>query len=218
MVGRAIEVEALALHLEDLRSHGLGKHRTVDDSPYGGGSGMVLRVDPVVHALEAVDELAESRGAPRAHRILLTPGGARFDQRAAHRLAAVPHLALVCGRYEGFDERTRHFVHEELSLGDFVMTGGEIAAMAIVEATARLLPNVLGNEHSHASESFSPELDGGLEYPHYTRPVDFRGLSVPVVLTSGDHAKIAAWRLAESRLRTRTVRPDLAASLDPEES
>jgi tRNA (guanine37-N1)-methyltransferase len=209
MVGRAIEVGALALHLEDLRPHGLGKHRTVDDTPYGGGSGMVLRVDPVVHALEAADALAESTGTPKARRILLTPRGPRFDQRAAHRLSASEHLALVCGRYEGFDERTRHFVDEELSLGDFVMTGGEIAAMAIVEATARLLPHVLGNERSHASESFSPELDGGLEYPHYTRPVEFRGLTVPPVLISGDHAKIDAWRREESRLRTRTVRPDL---------
>jgi tRNA (guanine37-N1)-methyltransferase len=180
---------------------------------------MVLRVDPVVHALEAADAFATSSGAPGAHRVLLTPGGARFDQRTAHRLAAAAHVALVCGRYEGFDERTRHFVHEELSLGDFVMTGGEVAAMAIVEATARLLPNVLGNEHSHASESFSPELDGGLEYPHYTRPVEFRGLSVPTILTSGDHAKIAAWRLDQSRSRTRAVRPDLAPSTpaEPEE-
>jgi tRNA (guanine37-N1)-methyltransferase len=218
MVGRAIEVQALTLHLEDLRPHGLGKHRNVDDTPYGGGSGMVLRVDPVVHALEAADQLAEAAGTPQAHRVLLTPRGARFDQRAAHRLCELPHVALVCGRYEGFDERTRHFVHEELSLGDFVMTGGEIAAMAIVEATARLLPNVLGNERSHGSESFSPELDGGLEYPHYTRPVEFRGHSVPAVLTSGDHAKIAAWRREESRLRTRAVRPDLATPVDPEES
>jgi tRNA (guanine37-N1)-methyltransferase len=124
-------------------------------------------------------------------------------------LAGEPHLALVCGRYEGFDERVRSFIDEEVSLGDFVMTGGEVAAMALIEATVRLLPNVLGNEGSAASESFSDELEGGLEYPHYTRPAEFRGLSVPAVLASGDHSKIAAWRREQSRTRTKDGRPDL---------
>lgn len=211
MVGRAVRSGAIVVERVALREHGLGRHKSVDDTPYGGGSGMVLRVDPVVAALEDADARATAAGAPAAHRVLLTPQGQPFRQPAARRLAALSHVALVCGRYEGFDERVRSFVHEEISLGDFVLTGGEIPAMAIVEATARLLPGVLGNEASSVSESFGEALGGeSLEYPQYTRPVEFRGLGVPEVLQNGNHAAIDAWRRERSRERTRERRPDLA--------
>ncbi len=216
MVGRASRVGAIDIATVDLRPFGLGKHRNVDDTPYGGGSGMVLRVEPIVAALEHVDADAGELGP--AHRVLLTPQGAPFAQPAAHALSARRHVALICGRYEGFDERVRSFVHEEISLGDFVMTGGEVAAMAIIEATSRLLPDVLGNESSTVEESFargatgSDGGDGGLlEYPHYTRPVEFRGQAVPEVLQQGNHALIARWRRDQAIARTRLRRPDLAA-------
>ncbi|HTJ81462.1 MAG TPA: tRNA (guanosine(37)-N1)-methyltransferase TrmD [Polyangiaceae bacterium] len=216
MVGRAVSTGALVPEIVLLREHGIGKHKNVDDTPYGGGSGMVLSVRPVVDAMEDADARAAQADAPAARRVLLTPQGRPFDQSAARRLAGEPHVALVCGRYEGFDERVRSFVHEEISLGDFVMTGGEIAAMAVVEATSRLLPGVLGNDASVASESFSDALSGGLEYPQYTRPAEFRGLAVPEVLVSGNHADIERWRLAESRSRTRSRRPDLDAGATPD--
>ncbi len=209
MVGRAVSQGVADVSLVELRPFGLGKHKSVDDTPYGGGSGMVLRVEPIVAALET---LAEG-----THRVLLTPQGRVFDQRKARELATRPAIALVCGRYEGFDERVRTYVDEEISLGDFVMTGGEVAAMAIIEATVRLLPGVLGNEASSASESFSEELEGALEYPQYTRPAEFRGEAVPPVLVSGDHEKIAAWRRATALERTRARRPDLAPRPPPEE-
>jgi tRNA (guanine37-N1)-methyltransferase len=215
MVGRAVRSGAVTVERVALRDHGLGRHRSVDDTPYGGGSGMVLRVEPVVAALEDVDARAASAGAPTAHRVLLTPQGRLFRQPAARELATRPHVALVCGRYEGFDERVRSFVHEEISLGDFVLTGGEIPAMAIVEATARLLPGVLGNEASSDSESFGAALGEGLEYPQYTRPVEFRGLEVPEVLQGGNHAAIDAWRRERSRERTRARRPDLVRDDPP---
>jgi tRNA (guanine37-N1)-methyltransferase len=208
-VGKARESGALAVHLEDLRAHGLGKHRSVDDTPYGGGSGMVMRPDCTVLAMEAAE--AAFFGGERSQRVLLTPQGQRFDQAAARRLAQAPKLTLVSGRYEGFDERVRSFVDEELSIGDFVMTGGEVAAMCVIEATVRLLPGVLGNEDSIREESFSPECGGLLEYPHYTRPVSFRGLEVPEVLRSGDHARIEAYRREQSRVRTQARRPELSA-------
>ncbi len=208
MIGRAAS-GPLDVTMVPLREFGLGKHRSVDDTPYGGGSGMVLRVEPVVAALEAADDRATRAGLPPAHRVLLTPQGRPFRQRDARALAARPHVALVCGRYEGFDERVRSFVHEEVSLGDFVMTGGEVAAMAILEATCRLLPGVLGNAESASSESFSEALGGQLEYPQYTRPAEFRGAGVPEVLSSGNHAAIEAWRAEQARERTRARRPDL---------
>jgi tRNA (guanine37-N1)-methyltransferase len=220
LVGRARESGALAVELVNLREFGLGKHRSVDDTPYGGGSGMVLRVEPIVAALEAIDARAGARGEPGARRILMTPQGAPFRQARAHGLAALAHAAIVCGRYEGFDERVRSFVDEEISLGDFVLLGGEIAAMAIIEATVRLLPGVLGNDASALAESHAPALGGKLEYPQYTRPVEFRGLGVPEVLKNGNHAEIDAWRAAESDVRTRVRRPDLVAQNDaakPEE-
>lgn len=206
-VGRARRSGELELLLEDLRPHGLGKHQSIDDSPYGGGSGMVMRVDCVMSAVEAAEQ---KLGVPRAHRVLMTPQGRRFTQALAGELHARDTLVLVCGRYEGFDERVRSFMDAEVSLGDFVLTGGEIPAMAIIEACVRFVPGVLGNADSVREESFSAELDGGLEYPQYTRPVEFRGQGVPDVLKNGDHAKITAWRREQSQRRTRERRPELA--------
>jgi tRNA (guanine37-N1)-methyltransferase len=208
-VKKAIATGRLQVTFETLRSHGIGKHLSVDDTPYGGGQGMVLRVDCLVEAMEALDRAA---GAPaRARRVLLTPQGQRFDQTTAERLAQEPALTLVCGRYEGFDERVRQFVDEEISLGDFVLTGGEVPAMAVIEACVRLLPEVLGNEASARVESFSPECSGLLEYPQYTRPATYRGLDVPEILRTGDHARVDAWRREQAIARTRERRPDLWA-------
>lgn len=206
-VGRAIASGALRVHLEALRQHGLGKHLSVDDTPYGGGSGMVMRPDTTVAGIEAAVVTLSSVAPPR--RILLTPQGERFSQAKARDLAARESLILVCGRYEGFDERVRHFVDEELSLGDFVLTGGEVAAMCVIEACIRLLPGVLGNAASTTEESFSVACGGLLEYPHYTRPVSFRDLPVPEVLRGGDHEKVRAWRASASADRTLQRRPDL---------
>jgi tRNA (guanine37-N1)-methyltransferase len=202
-VGRAVADGKLEVRMKSPREFGLGKHRSVDDTPYGGGSGMVMRVDVMVQTMEAFE------GEPRARRILLTPQGAPFDQRAAERLSKEPALMLVCGRYEGFDERIRDFVDEEISLGDFVMTGGEVCAMAIIEATVRLLPGVLGNAESIREESHGEE--GLLEYPQFTRPAEFRGAGVPEVLKNGNHAEIAKWRREQAVARTRQRRPDLAS-------
>ncbi len=202
-VGRSVAGGQAEIRLRQLRDFGLGKHKNVDDTPFGGGSGMVLRSDVVVPAMEACD-------APtRPRRILLTPQGAPFTQAAAARLALEPAILLMCGRYEGFDERVRSHVDEEISLGDFVMTGGEVAAMAIVEAVVRLLPGVLGNAESVVEESHGAQ--GLLEYPQYTRPVDFRGVLVPEVLASGNHKFIDAWRLEQSIARTQVRRPDMSA-------
>jgi tRNA (guanine37-N1)-methyltransferase len=206
-VGRAATGGQLELRLRSPRDFGLGKHKSVDDTPYGGGSGMVMRVDVMVACMEALDAEAEAAGKPRAHRVLLTPQGKPFAQPSAGRFAALPAIMLVCGRYEGFDERIRHCVDEELSLGDFVMTGGEIAAMAVIEASVRLIPGVLGNEDSTREESHGDE--GLLEYPQYTRPAEFRGMAVPEVLASGNHAHIEAWRKTQSIERTAARRPDL---------
>ena len=206
-VGRAIESGTLLVRRRSPRDFGLGRHKSVDDTPYGGGSGMVMRVDVMVPCLESLD--ADAPDGARAHRVLLTPQGAPFDQKKAEALAARPAIALICGRYEGFDERVRSHVDEEISLGDFVMTGGEVCAMAIVEATVRLLPGVLGNHESTKEESHSPGNEGLLEYPQYTRPVEFRGETVPEILTSGNHALIAKWRREQSEARTRERRPDL---------
>ena len=206
-VARAIASGQLAMRFRSPRDFGLGRHKSVDDTPYGGGSGMVMRVDVLVPCIESLDQ--DAPDGARAHRVLLTPQGAPLDQVRVRALAARPAVALVCGRYEGFDERVRAHVDEEISLGDFVMTGGEVAAMAIVDACVRLLPGVLGNEASTREESHSPDAGGLLEYPQYTRPIDFRGARVPDVLAGGNHAAIAAWRRAQSMERTRARRPDL---------
>jgi tRNA (guanine37-N1)-methyltransferase len=204
VVKKAVQTGALDFRLEALRNHGLGKHRSVDDTPYGGGAGMVLRVDCVVAAIEAAE--AETG---RSHRVLLSPQGERFHQAMVEPLIARSVVTLVCGRYEGFDERIRTFVDQEISLGDFVLAGGETAAMAVVECAVRFLPGILGNEASVAEESFAPANEGHLEYPQYTRPQAYRGMEIPEVLTSGDHGRIATWRREQAVERTRVRRPDL---------
>lgn len=205
LLGKAVAAGVVQVTCISPRRFTSDKHQSVDDTPYGGGSGMVLSVEPIAQAIEALDAAAE-----RSHRVLLTPAAPRFDQAAARRLCALPSLTLVCGRYEGFDERVQHLVDEQLSLGDFVLNGGEIAALAIIEATARLLPNVIGNSRSLEEESHA---DGLLEYPQYTRPRSFRGQEVPAVLLSGDHGRIARWRRREALAKTRRLRPDLFAQL-----
>lgn len=207
LVAKAHEQGVIRVVCTNPRDFAKNKHKSVDDAPYGGGSGMVMMPGPIIDALES----RENEG--RIHRILLTPQGKPFNQDIARRLAKLPAIALVCGRYEGVDERVRLAVDEEISLGDFVMTGGEIAAMAVIEATARLLPGVLGNIVSTHDESHA---EGLLEYPQYTRPPEFRGQTVPEVLISGDHGAIARWRRKEALRRTRERRPDLLAqkSLD----
>ncbi len=211
-VGRGVSTGRLDVRLRSPRDFGLGNHKSVDDTPYGGGSGMLMRVDVMVACMEALDLDAESakEEKPRARRILLTPQGQPFAQAAAARFAGLPAIMLVCGRYEGFDERIRGFIDEELSLGDFVMTGGEVAAMAVVEAVVRLLPGVLGNAESTHEESHA---EGGLlEYPQYTRPAEFRGQAVPEVLAKGNHAHIKEWRKGQSLARTLSRRPDLVTA------
>lgn len=198
IVGRAVDSGAVHFDLHDVRHHGLGRHRQVDDTPYGGGAGMVMRVEPLDAAL---GPLAGS------HRVLLSPAGARLDQPMVDRLATVDHLTLVCGRYEGVDQRiVEHHIDEEVSIGDFVIAGGEAAALVLVEAVVRLLPGVVGNPDSTRHESFR---QGLLEEPVYTKPAEYRGWAVPEVLLSGDHPRIAAWREEQRRLRTRERRPDL---------
>jgi tRNA (guanine37-N1)-methyltransferase len=208
MFGRAVRDQHSALHLEALREYGLGKHKSVDDTPYGGGAGMVLRVDCIVNGIEALEQRFQ-HGPVR--RILLSPRGRTFNQAVAREWSTYPALMFICGRYEGFDERVNLHVHEEASLGDFVLTGGEIAAMAMMEACVRLIPGVLGNESSAVHESFSPSREGGLEYPQYTRPLNFRGHEVPEVLRGGNHAQIEAWRTERAEQLTRERRPDLRA-------
>ena len=204
-VGRARQSGVLSVHLEPLRRHGLGKHLSVDDTPYGGGSGMVMRVDCVMSAIEA----AEGVLGERSRRVLLTPQGQPANQTLLASLCEAQTLSFICGRYEGFDDRIRSFVDQEVSLGDFVMTGGEVAAMALLEGCVRLLPGVLGNADSSREESFGGALGGGLEYPHYTRPATYRGQTVPDVLVSGDHERIRKWRTEQAARRTRARRPDL---------
>lgn len=198
----AVETNRLALQTRDLRDYSENRWRRVDDRPYGGGPGMVMEAGPLAAAVQASKE---NLGGGRV--VLLSPQGERFDQRWAERLAQEPALVLVCGRYEGVDERfIRSAVDFELSLGDFVLSGGELAAMVVVDAIARLLPGVLGHAGSAASDSFSAGL---LDHPHYTRPEDWRGRAVPEVLLSGDHARIARWRLQQALGQTWLKRPDL---------
>lgn len=210
LIGRARRAGTLDLRVHDLR-HGCGDaHRSVDDSPFGGGAGMVLAPEPVFRAVEAA--------APPRPLLLLGPAGRRFDQARAQQLAATAGFSLLCARYEGVDQRIAdHLVDGEVSIGDMVLAGGEVAALAVVEAVARLVPGVMGNEASAGEESFT---DGLLEYPHYTRPAEFRGWAVPEVLRSGDHRRVARWRRAQALARTRDRRPDLLAArggLDPGE-
>jgi tRNA (guanine37-N1)-methyltransferase len=202
MMWKAQDKQLAQIHFWDLREFGLGKRRTVDDTPYGGGDGMVLRPEPVVAAIEAAR--TQNPGAPV---IALTPSGLKFDQAAARHLSIGPGLILLAGHYEGFDERIMAYVDRQLSIGDYVLTGGELPAMVVTDAVIRLIPGVLGGEQSAHDESFSdPSL---LEYPHYTRPEEFRGDGVPEVLKSGHHAEIAKWRHEQAENKTRRFRPDL---------
>lgn len=209
ILGRAIRQGLVTVRLHGLREHGLGNYRQVDDTPYGGGSGMVMRPEPIAAALDGV--MSETH-LP-LWRVLLTPQGELLNQSIVQELAAhKPGLVLIAGRYEGVDERIRTLVDQELSIGDYVLSGGEVAAMVIIEAVARLIPGVLGNPQSVEEESFA---QGALEYPQYTRPEDFRGLKVPEILLSGDHEKIRAWRQTQARERTAKRRPDLLARRKP---
>ncbi len=204
VIGKAITAGIVAVHRTNPRDFGLGRYKQVDDAPYGGGPGMVMRVEPISAAL---DTIAAARGPSR--RILLTARGRLFDQAAARALAAESRLTLICGRYEGIDERVSTLVDDELRLGDFVLAGGELAAAVVVEATARLVPGVLGCGQSTDEESFSA---GRLEYPQWTRPAEWRGQAVPPVLSSGDHQAIARWRRGEAARLTQARRPDLIAA------
>ena len=202
ILGRAIERGLLTVGLTDIREFATDRHRTVDDYPYGGGPGMVLKPGPIFAAVESV-------ARPGSPIILLSPRGRLFTQRIAAELARQPHLVLICGHYEGVDERVReHLATDELSIGDYVLTGGELAAMVVIDAVARLLPGVLGGEASTSEESHS---EGLLEYPHYTRPPEFLGRTVPEVLLSGNHAEIARWRRRQALLQTAQRRPELLA-------
>jgi tRNA (guanine37-N1)-methyltransferase len=207
VVGRALAASDVELQVHDLRAHTEGRHRQVDDEPFGGGAGMVLKPEPLIRAVRAVRELD-----PGVRCILLSPQGRRFDQGVARELAAEPSVLLVCGRYQGVDQRARDEIGEELSVGDYVLSGGEVAAMAVIEATARLVPGVVGSPESLGDETFSEGVGGGFEAPLYTRPADFEGRSVPDVLRGGNHAAIAAWRRDESSRRTGLRRPDLIRS------
>jgi tRNA (guanine37-N1)-methyltransferase len=199
LLGKARERGVLEVRVHDLRSGANDPHRSVDDAPYGGGAGMVLMPEPLFRSVESID--------PPRPLYLLGPGGRRLDQAVARELAALDGFSLLCGRYEGVDARVReHLVDGELSIGDFVLGGGEVAAMVVLDVVARLVPGVMGNDESAAEESFA---DGLLEYPQYTRPGTFRGWSVPEVLVSGDHGKVARWRRAQALARTIADRPDL---------
>src|SRR5579862_9920927 len=200
IVFRARKEGRLDLRVHNLRDYTHDRHKTVDDRPFGGGPGMLFKPEPVFEAVEAL-------GGESARVILLSPAGRKFGQAIARELAGYEHLLLVCGSYEGFDERIReHLAHDELSIGDYVLTNGALPAMVIIDTVTRLLPGVLGDDESASEESFS---EGLLEYPHYTRPAEFRGLKVPDVLLSGNHAEIAKWRGEQARLRTNERRPDL---------
>ncbi|PYQ68532.1 MAG: tRNA (guanosine(37)-N1)-methyltransferase TrmD [Acidobacteria bacterium] len=205
LLGKAIDAGLLEVTVIDLRSFAEGRHRKVDDEPYGGGAGMVMMAPVLAAAIEA---RRDAESLPRAWTILLSPDARRLDQRAVEELAARERILLICGRYEGIDERARELAlfDEEISLGDFVLPGGESAALAVTEAISRLVPGVVGSSESVEQESFARDR---LDYPHYTRPREFRGLAVPDPLVSGDHAKILRWRRARALARTRERRPDL---------
>ncbi|MGD2110985.1 MAG: tRNA (guanosine(37)-N1)-methyltransferase TrmD [Phycisphaerae bacterium] len=210
IVGRAITAGIVDVSCVDLRDFAHDRHRSVDDKPFGGGPGMVLMCGPVFEAFEHV----ESQAAEQPKRILLTPQGRRLTQDIAAELAEAPRLAVLCGRYEGFDERIRQGLDaDEVSIGDYVLSGGEPAAMVLIDAVVRLLPGALGGESSAADESFA---GGLLEYPQYTRPRAFRGMEVPEVLLSGDHGRIEAWRRQQALERTAARRPDLIERRGPE--
>ncbi len=208
LTGRAFVDGEARVTIRNLKEYGHGKHRQVDDAPFGGGAGMVLAVPPL-HAA-----ITDAKAATQGPVILMGPRGERFSQSMARELAAGPGMVIVCGRYEGVDERVRRYIDREVSVGDYVLSAGDPAAWSIVDAVVRLLPGVLGNASSIEDESFSA---GMLEYPHYTRPVTYDGADVPEILRSGDHKKIAAWRRREARALTEKHRPDLLALLPTDE-
>ncbi len=203
ILGKAVEKELIQIQTINIRDFTVDKHQVVDDAPYGGGQGMVMKVEPIARAIESVKSQY-----PSAWTIYLTPQGKPFDQDSARRLSTQPHLVLLCGRYEGVDERAREFIDEEISIGDYVLTGGELAAMVLIDAVSRFIPGVLGSDRSAEEDSFFNSL---LEYPQYTRPFDFRGRRVPEVLLSGNHSAISLWRRREAIKRTSLRRPDLLA-------
>lgn len=211
MTGRAIARGLVGVQATDPRDFTEDRHRTVDDAPYGGGSGMVMRAEPLLQSLVHVE-----RARGRGHRVLMTPAGSPLTQEGVRRLAKLPHLVLICGRYEGVDDRISEHVDEEISIGDYILSGGELGALIVIDAVARLCPGVLHNHQSVEDESFE---HGLLEYPQYTRPACYNGVSVPEVLLSGDHEKIRIWRRQQALIRTRQRRPDLFArySLSAEE-
>ncbi len=205
ILGKAVERGLISIRVHNIRDYATDRHQMTDDRPFGGGEGMVMKPEPIVSALKSIGS------EPRPRTILLSPQGTLFDQRTARRLSQLPRLILICGRYEGVDERVaRHFVDEEISIGDYILTGGELAAMVILDALTRLIPGVLGNELSAEAESFAEPV---LEYPQYTRPQEFCGHRVPEILLSGNHAAIRNWRRGHALLRTRLRRPDLFARL-----
>nr|WP_230467290.1 tRNA (guanosine(37)-N1)-methyltransferase TrmD [Lujinxingia vulgaris] len=207
LTGKAIERGHFSVNCVDIRDFTHDKHRTCDDVPYGGGAGMVMKPEPLVAALESARE--RHPGVPR---ILMSPQGEPFSQKIARELAQGPGMILVCGRYEGVDERVRqHWIDREISIGDYVLTGGEVASMVVIDAVTRLLPGVLGNQESISEESFSAPM---LEYPQYTRPREFRGFEVPEILLSGDHGRVAKWRQEQALARTKERRPDLLERRD----
>lgn len=201
VIGKAIDRGIIQASAHNIRDYTTDKHRTTDDSPYGGGHGMVMKVEPVVRALEALKD-----GRPDATVVLTTPQGERFTQKLAAEFSELPALIIVCGRYEGYDERIRSFADREVSIGDYVLSGGEIPALTIIDAVSRLIPGVLGEPESSETDSFS---EGLLEYPQYTRPEEFRGMRVPEVLLSGNHAAIEKWRRKEELRRTLERRQEL---------
>lgn len=201
LLGRALTDGLLEVLVHDLRAHTHDRHRTVDDAPFGGGPGMVMKPEPWFEAIAAIE------GASTARRILLSPAGRPLDQALVEELARAPHLVLLCGRYEGVDERVaEHLATDEVSIGDYVLSGGEAAACVLIEAVSRYIPGVIGDAASVEADSFT---SGLLDHPHYTRPADFQGLAVPEVLLSGDHARIEAWRRERAQERTKARRPDL---------
>lgn len=203
IIGKAVEKNLLSLDVLNFRDFSGNKHQHVDDYPYGGGAGMLLKAQPI---FDAFDHLQEKHPDTKKRVILLDPAGEPFNQKKAEELAEAEHLVFICGHYEGYDERIRTIVTDEVSLGDYVLTGGELGAMVVIDATVRLLPEVLGNEESAVTDSFSTGL---LEHPHYTRPASYRGMDVPEVLLSGNHKLIEEWREKESLRRTFERRPDL---------
>jgi len=206
ILGKASEKQLVEFHVTNFRDFSESKHGTVDDTPYGGGGGMVLKPEPLFRAVESL------AGDKKPRVLLMCPQGVPYNQKLAEELAQEEHLVFICGHYEGYDERIReHLVTDEISIGDYVLTGGELAAMVVIDSVVRLQPGALGNQTSAVEDSFSTGL---LEYPHYTRPADFRGWKVPDVLLSGHHANIVKWRLKESLRRTRARRPDLLGKLE----